>query len=335
MTLNFGIIGCGNVSATYAYVFQKNPESMTVAVADTDLGKAQRLADTFGIPRVYKDYREMLTGVHLDAVVISTPHYLHHEQAIVCAEKKLALLCEKPLATTLEDTLDIIQKCSSVPFGTMLQRRFYPNTVAAAAAVRGSVLGDIKKASLDFSCHKSPEFYNSWRGKKISGGGVLLSQALHRIDQLVYIFGAPQSVFGATKITRPYLEVEDYAQGKVLFCGDITAYIKANNSSGNEETKSIITITGTKGKILLSDDKTPEWSVQDFPFPEELDINAIPTMYRPAYYGPAHEKVIDDFVNAIRNKRKPAITGSDSLPAMKIIFGLYESSATGKTVLLK
>ncbi|MEK6950845.1 MAG: Gfo/Idh/MocA family oxidoreductase [Nanoarchaeota archaeon] len=334
MVLNFGMIGAGNVSATYAYVLDKNPDSRTTAVADIDLTKAQKIADTFGIKTVYTDYRQMLTHEKLDAVIIGTPHYVHHEQAVTCAAYGLPLLCEKPLATTLEDINDMIQRYRSVPLGTMLQRRFYPNTIAAAAVVRQGALGTIEEVSLNFSCHKSADFYNTWRGKKMSGGGVLLSQALHRIDQLVSIFGMPASVHGTTKITRPYLEVEDYAQGRITFESGIVAEIEANNSSGDEETRSIIGITGTAGTIILSDDKTLEWRVAGWPGPEGLEMNAIPTIYRPAYYGPAHEKVIDDFVAAVKHQRPPMVTGADSLPAMKIIFGFYESAASGKSVLL-
>lgn len=335
MALNFGIIGCGNISATYAYVLQKNLDSNVVAVADIDVSKAQKIADTFGISQIYADYREMLAQEIIDTVVICTPHYVHHEQALACAEKGLPLLCEKPLAATMGDIQDLIEKCSTVPLGTMLQRRCYPNTIASRVAVEQRSLGDITNVSLRFSCHKSPDFYNSWRGKKISGGGVLLSQALHRIDQLVYIFGQPQSVQGITTITRPYLEVEDYAKGEVHFTKGVCAKIEANNSSGDEKTRSIITVIGTRGRITLSDDQTLEWKVYGIPLPKELDINAVPTIYRPAYYGPAHEIVIDDFVDAVKHKRQPSITGSDSLPVMKIIFGFYESAASGKPIILR
>jgi predicted dehydrogenase len=128
--------------------------------------------------------------------------------------------------------------------------------------------------------------------------------------------------------------VEDYARGSVTFESGIVAEIEANNSSGDEETKSIIRIVGTEGTIILSDDKTREWHVPGWPCPEELDIKAIPIIHRPAYYGPGHEKVIDDFVAAVKDQRPPMITAADSLPAMKIIFGFYESAASGKSVLL-
>ena len=87
----------------------------------------------------------MLIEGGLDAVVICTPHYLHREQAISCAEYNLPILCEKPLATNLKDLEEMLDKCRNIPFGVMLQRRFYPNTIDTAEAVKRGLLGEIKK----------------------------------------------------------------------------------------------------------------------------------------------------------------------------------------------
>jgi len=320
--IKIGIIGCGNVSQTYLYTLSKNKDAEVVALADIDLSKAKKHAEIFNIKSIYSDYKEMIDKESLDAVIIATPHFLHHDQAIACAKNSIDILCEKPLATNMKDTVDMINKCSNVRFGVMLQRRFYPNSIAVREVIRQGLLGEITEVSLDFSCHKTPEFYDTWRGKKISGGGTLISQALHRIDLLVYFFGEPQFVEGIIKTTRPYIEVEDYAKGKIYFKNSIVADLESNNSSGNPETISIIKIKGTNGHIILSDDKALEWNV-DYPKPEEVDINKIPIIYRPAYYGPCHEMVIDDFVDSIKNNRQPSVTGKDSLAAMKIIFGFY------------
>ena len=333
--INFGVIGCGNVSGTYLYTLDKNKDSKVVAVADSDIEKAKKSAETFGIKKTYKDYQEMLTNESLDAVVICTPHYLHHSQALDCFSKDLDVLCEKPLATNMQDALDMIEEGGDSKFGVMLQRRFYPNSISTKDAVNKGLLGKINGVSLNFRCHKSPEFYDTWRGQKISGGGTLLSQALHRIDQLVYFFGPAESVEGTTEITRPYIKVEDYAKGKIFFKNNITADIESNNSSGNSDTTSIIKISGSNGRITLSDDKTVYWDVKNLPKPGEIGVDKIPLCYRPEYYGPAHELLIDDFVDAIKNDRKPIVNGADSLDAMKIIFCFYESAKESRRIMIQ
>lgn len=323
--IKFGLIGCGNVSNIYLYTLKRNKNSEVIALADIDLNKARKNAEIFGIKSVYSSYKEMLEREKINAVVICTPHYLHYEQFMECAKKKLDVLCEKPLAVNIRDIEDMIEKGRSIKFGVMLQRRFYPNSELTRNVINKGLLGKIEEVSLDFRCHKTPEFYDSWRGKKISGGGTLISQALHRIDQLVYFFGPAENVDGIIKTTRDYIEVEDYAIGKISFGNNIIANIESNNSTGDSETISTIKIKGTKGIIVLSDDKTLEWGL-DIPKPEEISINNIPPEYRPVHYGPAHELVIDNFVDAVLYDKPVKVSGEDSLEAMKIIFGFYKSA---------
>ena len=332
--IKFGVIGCGNVAPTYLYSLTKNKHAQVMAVVDVDTTITKKIADTYGIRKIYQDYKEMLPNEDLDAVVICTPHFVHYEQVLYCAERKLAILCEKPLSVNMVEIEEMIEKCWDIHFSVMLQRRFYPNSIATAQAVQMGVLGEIKEASLKFTCHKTPEFYDSWRGKKISGGGVLISQALHRIDQLSYFFGEALAVEGIVKKTRDEIEVEDYAKGRIYFPNGVVADIEADNFSGNPETISIIEIVGSRGRVCLSDDKTIAWSVDKIPKPAEVDINMIPTSHRPAYYGPCHERLIDDFVDSLVYHRPLTVTGKDALPSMKIIFGFYESARKGKKIFL-
>jgi UDP-N-acetyl-2-amino-2-deoxyglucuronate dehydrogenase len=331
--IKFGVVGCGNVSPTYLHTLVNNSNSEVLWVADINSIKARQRIETFGIPRAYENYEEAIRIQKPDAVIICSPHYAHKNQAIASAKAGIDILCEKPLATNLEDTISMINECKTVRLGVMLQRRFYKNSEATSLAIKIGAIGKIQNSSLKFSCNKSPDFYESWRGKTISGGGVLLSQALHRIDQLVYFFGKPIEVAGRTRTTRDYIEVEDYAKGHILFENGVRTDIETNNSedeAGNE-TISLIRINGEKGSIVLSDDKTPIWNVRNIPKPEEEDTNAIPQHIRPSYYGPCHEVVIDDFVDSILERRNPAISGKDSLDSMKIIFGFYESANNGGT----
>lgn len=330
--IRFALIGCGNVAGTYLYVLGNSPHARCVAVCDIDSEKAGRTAARYGVPMAYTDWRVMLGAERPDAVVIATPHFAHHEQALECAARGIDILCEKPLATTPEHVEEMVTACSDVRFSVMLQRRNYPNTLALAEAVRQGALGRIVHASLKFSCHKKPEFYESWRGRAVSGGGVLISQTLHRIDQLASVFGMAESVEGEVRTTRDYIEVEDYARGTVVFPGGVRVEVEADNSSGDPRTVSVITVEGERGRAVLSDDLCPEWDVPGFEPPPDADIGAIPAEHRPEYYGPGHELIIGDFIDAVREDRCPAIRGEHALECMRIIFGFYESARTGRPV---
>ena len=197
------------------------------------------------------------------------------------------------------------------------------------------MIGKIKEVSLCFSCYKSDKFYDSWRGKKISGGGVMLSQALHRIDRLIYFFGDPEFVEGFMRTTRPGIEVEDYAECRLYFGDDVIAEIKADNSSGNPDTISMIKIVGDKGLIVLCDDRVLQWDVGCMPCPQASDFSRIPVKIRPLYYGPCHELIIDDFVDAVLNDRLPIVGPHDAEITMRTIFGFYQAAREQKRVFLK
>src|SRR3989338_8698299 len=80
----------------------------------------------------------------------------------------LYTLCKKPLASKMSDMEKMIEACDKggIKFSTMLQRRLYPNTIAAREAVKKGLLGKIRNVELNFSCYKKKEFYSGWRAAK-------------------------------------------------------------------------------------------------------------------------------------------------------------------------
>lgn len=336
--VKFGLIGCGNVSSTYLYILKNNRNSELIAIAEENPERLRYKANLFGVDKIYTNYRDMLDNDFLDAVVIATPPYAHKEQALYCARKGLDILCEKPLSITQKDVEEIIEGCKDVKTSVMLQRRFYPVSKSVKEAVEKGLFGEIKNASIKSRCNKSDDFYNSWRGKRyMAGGGALISQTLSRIDQMVYFFGNPRAVEGIMRTTRQNIEVEDYAKGTIYFDNGIIVNVETNTSDPESRgfTFSFIRIDGTKGNCVLSDDKALLWMVSGMDKPANGNLEMIPEEYRPMYYGPCHEIIINDFVDAVKNNRRPLVSMEDSLLDMKVIFGFYESARNnGEKVLL-
>ena len=101
--IRLGLIGAGTMGTWYAQCFDECDEADLVAVCDLDVQKAEALAGARG--RAYADFREMLGAEELDAVAVATPDRFHREPVLACLEAGRHVLCEKPLATTLEDCL--------------------------------------------------------------------------------------------------------------------------------------------------------------------------------------------------------------------------------------
>ena len=108
---NFGILGCGNIGIRHCDVLSSQPDAKLVAVCDPVKEKADALATKFGV-KAYYDYDEFLRDDEVDVVSICTPSGMHAEQTIAAANAKKHVVCEKPMALSLEDCDAMINACS-------------------------------------------------------------------------------------------------------------------------------------------------------------------------------------------------------------------------------
>jgi len=101
--LRIALIGAGTMGRWYAQCFSEYDACELVAVCDVELARAEAVARAWGPARAYADFRVMLADQELDAVAVATPDSLHREPATACLEAGKHVLCEKPLATSLDD----------------------------------------------------------------------------------------------------------------------------------------------------------------------------------------------------------------------------------------
>lgn len=143
--VKMAIIGAGTWGKNHAKIYNSHPFAETVAICDVNLNRAQEIAKELNIPQVYQDYREMLEKSGCNAVAIVTPDYLHADIAVACANAKKAMLIEKPLATTREDVLrmvDAIEK-NNVRAMVDFHNRWSPPFHSAYMSVRSGELGEL------------------------------------------------------------------------------------------------------------------------------------------------------------------------------------------------
>jgi predicted dehydrogenase len=107
-----GLIGAGTMGRLYAQCLAEGSESELVAIADLDAARADHLAEEWSAASSYSNCADMLAAERLDAVVVATPDEAHRAPVIAALEAGLHVLCEKPLATTVEDGLAIREAVS-------------------------------------------------------------------------------------------------------------------------------------------------------------------------------------------------------------------------------
>ncbi len=143
--LKMAIVGAGIWGENHARIYKSHPFAEVVAICDIDYAKAKVLGDKLGVEAVYDDYKDMFRNSDCDAVAIVTPDFAHADIAISAANHKKHILIEKPLATTRDDVLRIIDAVESNNVRAMvdLHNRWSPPFNAAHQAVERGELGEV------------------------------------------------------------------------------------------------------------------------------------------------------------------------------------------------
>ena len=166
----------------------------------------------------------MLESARLDVVCVCTPHPLHADALVLAAERGVHGVVEKPLAATLSDADRILEAASKhgTMVSTMAQRRWFPAAQRMREALDTGLLGS--RAILGESyCEmwRTEAYYrrDAWRGRwDTEGGGVLMNQAPHNIDFLLWCMGPAEEIFGYwTNANHPFVEIEDNAVAVIRF----------------------------------------------------------------------------------------------------------------------
>lgn len=346
--LRTGIIGCGKVGDFHSKAYANLPASNFVAVCDANLDRAKAFASRYGV-RAYTDVHTMCTEEKLDVVSVCTPHPLHAAPTIAAADCGCNVLVEKPLSSSLADCDAMIEagRRNHVMIGTMVQRRFYRPCMRIRKAIDDGKLGTPVLGVVTMLGWRDEAYYSSdpWRGTwKGEGGGVLVNQAPHQLDLLLWYMGEVDEVYGVWKnLNHPYIEVEDTAVAVVKFKSGAIGNIVVSNSQ-NPALYGKVHIFGSNGAaagvqtdggamFIAGMSTITEAPVNDlWTIPEEQEMlpvwkqedsdffHSVDSMY---YY---HNMQINDFLTAVRNGTKPLVDAADGRRTVELFTAIYHST---------
>ena len=346
--LKTGIVGCGKVGDFHAKAYANLANSAFAAVCDANKERAEAFAARYGV-KAYTDVEEMCHAERLDVVSVCTPHPLHANPAVTAADCGCNVLVEKPLASSLEDCDAIIaaQDRNHVTVGTMVQRRFYRPCMRIHRAIQDGKLGRPILGMVTMLGWRDEAYYGSdpWRGTwDGEGGGVLVNQAPHQLDLLLWYMGEVEEVYGVWKnLNHPYIEVEDTAVAVVKFKNGGVGNIVVSNSQ-NPALYGKVHIFGENGAAVgvqtdggamfiagMSNITEPPvndlwtvtgetqmletWKKEDSDF-----FNSVDSMY---YY---HNEQIKDFLNAVQEGRKPLVDAREGRRTVELFTAIYRST---------
>lgn len=308
----------------YAGVLAALPDAELVVIADDNEERGRDAAAEFGVEFV-AHYRHALTRDDIDAVVICSENVRHRELTIAAAEAGKHVLCEKPLATTMEDAQAMIDACARA--GVKLQTAFPVRFNAAAVAFRDAIRAGQVGAPLAVIARNPGTCPMDWFvDPDLAGGGAVMDHTVHVIDVLRHIFDAEVTEVFAEADTRIYdIPVDD--TGLVMFRmsnglrGSLdTSWSRPGNWPiwGGVE----IEVIGEKGALKLD------------AFNDNVHIAEIdgPSYTWQSVEHSGDPEMVSAFIQSVRRDEPVQVTGEDGMRAMQVALAAYESVRTGEPV---
>lgn len=192
--LNIGIIGSGFIGSTHAVAINNSDKVNLVAIADVNEEKGKEAAQAHNC-KWYADAEEMLQKEEIDIVDVCLPTFLHEQFVVLAAKYKKNVMCEKPVALTLESFDNMVKATTEAGVKFMVAQviRFWPEYVDIKKHYDAGEFGDIKLVYASrLAQHPT---WTTWHRDPNKGGGGLFDLHLHDIDFARYIFGKPKSIY--------------------------------------------------------------------------------------------------------------------------------------------
>lgn len=349
--LKIGVIGVGNISNEHIQAYLKNPNVELYAFCDINETQLKMMAEKYGVTRTFTDKDEMLALPELDAVSVCTWNSEHAPCTIAALNAGKHVLCEKPMATTVEEA--IAMKEAAERSRKLLQigfvRRFGNDCEVLQDFIQQDFLGEIYYAKATYLRRNGNPM--GWFGDvSRSGGGPLIDLGVHVIDLTRYLMGNPKpvSVYGVTfrklgnrselKDQKDYVsasatdhdicDVEDMATAMVRYDNGAVLSVETSFSLNLKKPQGTIELFGTKGGARLDPELELYTDINGY----MADVNLCsPTALS---FDGLFQKEIDHFADCILHGTPCRAPAQDGIDIMRILRAIYKSAETGHEVLL-
>jgi UDP-N-acetyl-2-amino-2-deoxyglucuronate dehydrogenase len=333
MPTHVGLIGGGNISETHARAALANPDVVISAVYGTNMQNVERLAREYG-GKPFTDYNAFLAHKPIDLVMIGSPSGFHAQQGIDAAHRGIHVLTEKPIdiSTTRADELVAATNAANVKLGVMFQDRVKPDIQRLKRLIDSGALGKILFVDARVKWYRPPDYYgkSKWRGTmKLDGGGALMNQGVHTVDLVLWTVGDVSRVQSRTATALHKIESEDTAIALLEFANGALGTLQATTAAFPGYQRRV-EITGTEGTVILEHDRiialdlrNPAAAEQPSEAPTDTNLSASSAAVTDIR---GHQKILEDFLHAIRTNAKPICDGTEGRKSVALIEAIYRAS---------
>ena len=314
-TIKVGIIGCGDIAKSHLQGYRNNGVEI-VAFADVDLEAAKKLAGGSKHSQNFTDYRDMIKPELVDAVSICVPPCVHEEVAVYALEHGIHVLCEKPLAHSVQSAKNICNtaKKSETLLMTAFRHRFLPAIVKIRQLIDEETIGKLVFFHNVF-CGHNFGIKDKWFSKKhIAGGGSLIDTSSHSVDLFRYLVG---------EVTKQHAVMHRHMEGIDVEDAGILV-LKADNGTVGALTSgwvagvdmAYIDIMGQNGRIFYDYTEPEVVKVKNSGKADWKNIKVLSSN--------GFSEQIGHFLGAVNRRHNLSCTCFDGLRVVEIIQSVYE-----------
>jgi predicted dehydrogenase len=286
-----------------------------VGIADEEAERGKRAAAQFNTKH-YTDYEDLLDQP-IEAVVITSENSSHHHHVLAAARKGKHILCEKPIASKIEDAKEMIAVCKehNVILQTAFPVRFNTPIIKAKQIIESGELGKIMAIK---GTNRGTNPGGWFVDPEKSGGGAVIDHTVHVVDIIRWYMGAEvKEVYAEVGNLISDYEIDDCGLLTMEFDNNVFATLDCSWSRNDTyPTWGDVTleIVGTNGTLSVD------------AFAQKTDVYSKDGAKWDFWGDNMDGDLVVDFISSVREGKSPSITGEDGLKALEVAIAAYESS---------
>jgi predicted dehydrogenase len=324
--VGYCIVGLGRIASHFMPAIVASHKAKITGLVSGHRDKAERMASQYGVPKTaiynYQNYDEIAHNPDIEAMYIALPNGMHAEYTIRAARAGKHVLCEKPMATSVNDSQAMIDACRKTNTKLMIAYRchYEPTNLRAVQLIREGSLGQIQAIESAFGFNIGP---GEWRlDKKLAGGGPLMDVGIYSLNACRYLTGEEPATLSATcsvidKDGR-FKDVEENVSWTMKFPSGVVA---SCNTTYGAQMQGFYRVHGSKGVLQVDDAFVYEGLHLTAKIDGRPPIDEPNTERDPSHF----VREADHFATCILENKEPKSPGAEGLKDMKLMMEIYES----------
>lgn len=325
-----GVIGLGTMGQTHAAAYTQLPNVELIALADLRPDTLNGVLAGLPLKR-YHSAEELIADREIDMVDICLPTHLHKQYAMKVIAAKKHLFCEKPLARTEQEGLEMVDaaKAAGITFAVGHVLRFFPEYVTAKNVIDQGRLGKVGMVRTYRGGGGFPYGTENWYSSYANSGGLVLDMIIHDFDFLRWCFGEVERVYAKATTFRDYNRLE-YALVTLRFQSGVIAHVEGSwLNQGAFATA--YEIAGSNGLLSHDSRKIRPVAAVSKPYGGGQPGVAVPES--PLQENP-YFREIKHVVDSLEEGQKPMINAAEAFKTLRVALAALESVRTGESVTL-